>query len=81
MAHERKSELNRFQGDVINPETPHGLPSDDVHPDGEPQAGTTPAGAPDANSKPGDNASVDWGTAPGEEPVREDKPSKPDKVA
>lgn len=79
MAHERKSELNRMQQDGVVPETPYGLPTDDLHPDGEPHADTTPPGAPDAGTKLDPNASVGWGEAPGEE-VEQPQP-KPDRAA
>ncbi len=79
MAHERKSVLNRMQQDGVVPETPYGLPTDDLHPDGEPHAGTTPPGAPDPGTKLNPNASVGWGEAPGEE-VEEPK-RKPDQAA
>ena len=46
MAHQRKSELNRFLQDAVNPDIPYGLPTDDLHPDGEPQANVPPPGAP-----------------------------------
>jgi hypothetical protein len=75
MAHERKSELNRMQQDGVVPETPYGLPTDDLHPDGEAHAGTTPPGAPDAGTKLDPNASVGWGEAPGEE-VEKPQPKK-----
>ena len=60
MAHQRKSELNRFEQEGVNPEEPWGLPSDDTHPDGEPHAGSTPPGAPDRESAKGKD-SVDHG--------------------
>ena len=69
MTHERKSELNRLQQDGVAPETPYGLPTDDLHPDGEVHAGSTPPGAPKAGTKLNPNASVDWGVEPGEEVV------------
>jgi hypothetical protein len=80
MAHERKSELNRFQQDGVVPETPYGLPTDDLHPDGEPHANTTPPGAPEPGTKLDPNATVDWGEAPGEEVVVE-HPKKPGEAA
>jgi hypothetical protein len=67
MAHERKSELNRMQQEGVVAETPHGLPTDDLHPDGEPHAGTNPPGAPERGTKRNPNASIGWGKAPGEE--------------
>src|SRR6185312_15447164 len=71
MAHERKSEQNRFIQEGVDPDIPYGLPSDDLHPDGEPRAKSTPPGAPDEPVRP--DASVDWGTRPGEEVVRSQK--------
>ena len=50
MAHQRKSELNRFIQEGVDPEIPWGLPSDDAHPDGEPHANTAPPGAPEPGS-------------------------------
>lgn len=64
MAHERKSEQNRFIQEGVDPEIPYGLPSDDLHPDGEPHAKSKSPGAPDEAVNP--DASVDWGTLPGE---------------
>jgi hypothetical protein len=65
MAHERKSELNRFIQEGVQDEIPYGVPSDDLHPDGEPNAQIPPAGAPDERVRP--DASVGWGQLPGEE--------------
>ena len=77
MAHHRKSELNRMQQDGVVPETPYGLPTDDVHPDGETHPGTTPPGAPERGTKLNPNASVDWGEAPGEDgEIAGDQPEK-----
>jgi hypothetical protein len=67
MAHERKSELNRFVQEGVQDEIPYGVPSDDLHPDGEPNAQIPPAGAPDKSVPP--DASVDWGQLPGEEVI------------
>lgn len=79
MTHERKSELNRMQQDGVVPETPFGLPTDDLHPDGEPHSGSTPPGAPDRGTKLNPNASFGWGEEPGEEV--EQSQCKPDKAA
>jgi hypothetical protein len=68
MAHKRKSELNRVLRDGENAELPYGLPSDDLHPDGERNAQIPPPGAPDRRVSP--DAKVDWGVPPGEDPVR-----------
>jgi hypothetical protein len=77
MPHERKSELNRMQQDGV---VPYGLPTDDLHPDGEPHAQSTPPGAPEPGTKLDPNATIDWGEAPGEEVVVE-KPKKPSHAA
>ena len=80
LAHERKSELNRLQQDGVVPETPYGLPTDDLHPDGEAHARSTPPGAPEPGTKLDPNATIDWGEAPGEEVVVEN-PKKPGEAA
>ena len=79
MPHERKSELNRMQQDGVVPETPYGLPPDDLHPDGEPHAETTPPGAPTRGTKLNPDASIGWGEIPGEEV--EQPEGKPDRAA
>jgi hypothetical protein len=80
MAHERKSELNRFIQDGVQDEIPYGVPSDDLHPDGEPNAQIPPAGAPDRSVRP--DATVDWGQKPGEEViVNSDDQKKKDEAA
>ena len=81
MAHQRKSELNRFIRDGVDAEIPHGLPSDDLHPDGEPNASIPPAGAPECGTVLETNESIDWGTIPGEEIVGDDSQKKRDKAA
>jgi len=80
MAHQRKSELNRFLQDAVNPDIPYGLPTDDLHPDGEPQANVPPPGAPQRGKKIDENASVNWGETPGEE-TGVNNPEKPDQAA
>lgn len=83
MAHERKSEQNRVIQEGADPEIPYGLPSDDLHPDGEAHAKSIPPGAPDEPVSP--DASIDWGTRPGEEVVRDESTQrsakKPDEAA
>ncbi|HET9743872.1 MAG TPA: hypothetical protein VFQ00_14075 [Terriglobales bacterium] len=81
MAHQRQSELNRFEPEGIQSETPYGSPSDDLHPDGEPNRGTTPPGAPEPGTKLNRDETIDWGRRPGEETVVEHAPEKPDKAA
>jgi hypothetical protein len=76
MAHERKSELNRFIEEGVQDEIPYGVPSDDLHPDGEPNAQIPPAGAPDKRVRP--DASVDWGQLPGEETIVSRGEQKPE---
>ncbi|HWC16942.1 MAG TPA: hypothetical protein VG498_07995 [Terriglobales bacterium] len=79
MPPERKSEQNRMQQDGVVPETPYGLPSDDLHPDGEPHAGSTPPGAPERARKLNPKGPAGSGEAPGEEV---EKPqNKPEKAA
>ncbi|MBW8870363.1 MAG: hypothetical protein JF563_06255, partial [Acidobacteriales bacterium] len=51
MTHERKSELNRVLRDGVDPDIPYGLPSDDLHPDGEANTSGPPPGAPDSGTK------------------------------
>jgi hypothetical protein len=80
MTHERKSELNRVLRDGVDPDIPYGLPSDDLHPDGEANTSGPPPGAPEAGTKLDQNASVDWGEAPGEETIDRDR-EKPDEAA
>jgi hypothetical protein len=66
MARERKSELNRFQQDGVVLETPCGLPTDDLHPDGEPHPQSTEPGAPERGTKLNPSPKVDGDKEPGE---------------
>ncbi len=80
MTHQRKSELNRFISDGVMDDIPYGVPSDDLHPDGEPHPDLLPPRAQDEAIPP--KASIDWGEPSGEEIiVHSEEKKKKDKAA